>query len=120
LYCINFGCAATAGGAGLITGGMAYDAVLVAVGRDKQILPLMGKAYTRVFGEVLNNQTTQTDQTQTKTQTSTSTPRPTTTETQNQPEGLSVTEMVREYHKMTPSEILEFMIDINSSYNKSI
>ena len=49
---------------------MAYESLLDEAGRQRQILPFMGKVYTGVFGEVPknipNNTTFSLEQTQTK------------------------------------------------------
>jgi hypothetical protein len=50
LYCIKFGCGATAAGATFIAGGMAYDNLLAESNRDRLFLPMMSDAYKKVFG----------------------------------------------------------------------
>jgi len=106
LYCMKLGCSGTAGGAGFIAGGAAYDSILEASGRDPVFVPFMGKAFNTVFGEGPNNKVTS----NIKNTISSVTPN-----TQDQE---SVTEVLKKYHQMSPKERDEFMDEIKKENNK--
>jgi len=107
VYCIKFGCGTAAAGASFIAGGMAYDAVLVESGREKVFLPIMSQAYNGVFGQPLPSKLNTSPLLTEKPQ------------TPNKQDFESVTEMVSKYHNMSPSDRLEFMAEINSTYKNN-
>ena len=101
LYCLKFGCGATAVGASFISGGIAYDALLQESGRDRVFLPMMSHFYTGVFGEAPKNM-----ENNTPTQTVPVAPK----------EVESVSTLVTKYQNLSPEERIIFMDDINKSY----
>lgn len=110
LYCLKVGCGSTAAGASFIAAGASYDALLVESGREKVFLPMMSQIFTGVFGHApqapqapynqANNTPLVTEHTTTPKKTEVS----------------SVTEMVSKYHSMSPSEKIDLMVEINSTY----
>jgi hypothetical protein len=109
LYCIKFGCGATAAGASFLAGGMAYDALLEEAGRKRVFLPMIAQVYTGVFGVVPNlpvNNTTG------ATNTGATEPG----QILNEQKVGDVTEMINKYHNMSSEERIEFMGEINKSF----
>jgi len=108
LFCIKVGCGATASGAGFLAGGIAYDEMLVNSGRPKVFLPIMGQIFNGVFGEVPpthgNNNNIPIAIV------------PNTLPKANPQNVGRVAEMVTKYQTMSPEERIDFMTEINSSY----
>lgn len=52
IYCMKVGCAVTGGAAGIIGGGVAFDAVLVEANRKPFFVLMLGRAYIFVLGDV--------------------------------------------------------------------
>ena len=106
LYCLKLGCAVTGTGASFIAGGIAYDELLADSGRPRVFLPMMGQIFNGVFGEVPNTQGNNNNQ-----------PRiPAALPRAKQQDIGTVTEMVQKYQSMSPEDRIDFMVEVNSSF----
>lgn len=110
IYCAKVGCTVSGAGASIIAGGVAYDTLLEQSGRNKIFLPFMAQTYNSFFGEGPNN----------KLNINTLIDRNKITETETPIKQESVTEMVDKYRKLTPAEKLDFMTELNSSYDAEV
>lgn len=106
LYCIKVGCTVTGAGATFIAGGAAYDSVLEESGRNPIFVPFMAKTYNSVFGEGPNNKINAYLEKNAS---------PETAITPNQE---SVTEVLKKYHQMSPTEKADFMDEIKKENKK--